>query len=420
MELLRFFTAGNVDDGKSTLIGRLLFDSGSISTDIIETLTKQSKVAGEHTSIDLALLTDGLRAEREQGITIDVAYKYFSTPRRKFIIADTPGHIQYTRNMFTGASTADLAIILIDARNGVTEQTRRHTLISSTLQIPHVLICVNKMDLVNYSRERYEEIKQDFLNAMDGLMLNKVSFIPTSALAGDNVVSRSEKMDWFDGEPLLSFLENVEINAVKSDDKTRFQVQYVIRPQTKELHDYRGYAGTLWSGNLTVGDEVRILPGEAKSRILKIEHNLNEVNTVQEGQPIVIQLEDDIDVSRGMWIVPATDRPFVSDLVRCTLCWMDIAAFQPGGVRLLLQQGSARTKAIIKEIVHKIDIETFEKLPSDGQLKLNELATVSLRTADPLIFDSYRENRFSGAFILINEYTNQTVAAGVLEQESSL
>lgn len=417
MELLRFFTAGNVDDGKSTLIGRLLFDSGSISTDIIYTLTKQSKAAGEHAAIDLALLTDGLRAEREQGITIDVAYKYFSTPKRKFIIADTPGHIQYTRNMFTGASTADLAIILIDARNGVTEQTKRHTIIAATLEIPHIVVCINKMDLVNYSRSRYEEIRQEFLEVTNGLSLSRVSFIPVSALAGDNVVSTSENMPWFEGESLLSFLENVEINPVRSGDEARFQVQYVIRPQTPELHDYRGYAGTVWSGRMNVGDEVEVLPGGMKSRILKIEHNLKEVVSVREGQPVVLHLEDDIDVSRGMWIVPITERPEVSDFVQGTICWMDNNVFQSGGAKLILQQGAVRTKAAIKEVLFKIDIETFEKLPSDTLLKLNELAAVSIRTAEPLVFDAYKENRFSGAFILINEYTNQTVAAGVLEKK---
>lgn len=415
MELLRFFTAGNVDDGKSTLIGRLLFDSGSISTDIIESLTKQSKATGENTTIDLALLTDGLRAEREQGITIDVAYKYFSTPKRKFIIADTPGHTQYTRNMFTGASTADLAIILVDARNGVTEQTRRHTIISATLGIPHILVCINKMDLVNYSQERYEEIKQDFLSATQNLSLNTVSFIPTSALTGENVVTNSYAMTWYEGETLLSFLENVKIETAKSNDKARFQVQYVIRPQTTELHDYRGYAGTLLSGTLRVGDEIQVLPSGLTTRISKLEHNLKEVQTANAGTPIVIHLEDDIDISRGMWIVPATDFPNLSNTAQGTICWMDSQGFQQGSIKLLLQQGSLLTKAAIKEITYKVNIENFEKLQSEDTLKLNELASVSIRTAEPLVFDAYRENRSSGAFILINEYTNQTVAAGTFE-----
>lgn len=417
MELLRFFTAGNVDDGKSTLIGRLLLDSGSISTDIIETLTRQSKTAGENTTIDLALLTDGLRAEREQGITIDVAYKYFSTPNRKFIIADTPGHAQYTRNMFTGASTADLAIILIDARNGVTEQTKRHTIISSVLGIPHILVCINKMDLVAYSQERYEEIKADFEKTTKSLNLNKVSFIPASALSGENVVTASDKLSWHQGPSLLEFLETVPVEAVKMNDAARFQVQYVIRPQTTELHDYRGYAGTLWSGELAAGDEVKVLPGDFVTRIAKIEHNLQEVPTAKAGQPVVLQLEDDIDISRGAWIAPLAKMPFVSNQVKATLCWMDNQAFRTGTVKLVLQQGSARIKAAIKEIDYKIDIESFYKLPSDEELRLNELASVKIRLASPLIYDGYDQNRYSGSFILINEYTNQTVAAGVLNNE---
>lgn len=417
MELLRFFTAGNVDDGKSTLIGRLLLDSGSISTDIIETLTRQSKTAGENTTIDLALLTDGLRAEREQGITIDVAYKYFSTPNRKFIIADTPGHAQYTRNMFTGASTADLAIILIDARNGVTEQTKRHTIISSVLGIPHILVCINKMDLVAYSQERYEEIKADFEKTTKSLNLNKVSFIPASALSGENVVTASDKLSWHQGPSLLEFLETIPVEAVKMNNAARFQVQYVIRPQTTELHDYRGYAGTLWSGELAAGDEVKVLPGDFVTRITKIEHNLQEVPTAKAGQPVVLQLEDDIDISRGAWIAPLAKTPFVSNQVKATLCWMDNQAFRTGIVKLVLQQGSARIKAAIKEIDYKIDIESFDKLPSDEELRLNELASVKIRLASPLIYDGYDQNRYSGSFILINEYTNQTVAAGVLNNE---
>lgn len=415
MELLRFFTAGNVDDGKSTLIGRLLLDSGSISTDIIETVTRQSKATGEYATIDLALLTDGLRAEREQGITIDVAYKYFSTDRRKFIIADTPGHAQYTRNMFTGASTADLAIILVDARNGITEQTRRHTIISAVLGIPHILVCINKMDLVNYSEARYEAIKRDFSAVTAALSLNQVSFIPTSALSGENVVHPSTHMHWYTGQSLLSFLEQIPVQPIQSHDKARFQVQYVIRPQTTELHDYRGYAGTLWSGKLQVGDNVQVLPGGFSTRIQAIEHNLKTIESADAGQPVVIQLEDDIDISRGAWIAPVSELPVMSDFVQGTICWMDNKPFQTGGMKLLLQQGSFSTKAFIKEITYKIDIETFEKRPSDDELKLNELASVLIRTAEPVVFDNYKENRTTGAFILINEYTNQTVAAGVLE-----
>lgn len=415
MELLRFFTAGNVDDGKSTLIGRLLLDSGSISTDIIETVTRQSKATGENTTIDLALLTDGLRAEREQGITIDVAYKYFSTGKRKFIIADTPGHAQYTRNMFTGASTADLAIILVDARNGITEQTRRHTIISAVLGIPQILVCINKMDLVNYNEARYEAIKKEFEAVTAALDLNQVAFIPTAALSGENVVTPSGHMPWYTGVPLLSFLENTTIQPVQAHDKARFQVQYVIRPQTTDLHDYRGYAGTLWSGKLQVGDEVEVLPGGFSTRIQAIDYNLESTTFAEAGQPVVIRLEDDIDISRGAWIVPVSTPPSMSDFVQGTICWMDNKPFQTGTMKLILQQGSSSTKAFIKEILYKVDIETFDKRPSDDELKLNELASVLIRTAEPLVFDNYKENRNTGAFILINEYTNQTVAAGVLE-----
>src|SRR6218665_1205159 len=299
MDLLRFFTAGNVDDGKSTLIGRLLYDSNSISTDIIETLTRQSKSTGVNTDIDLALLTDGLRAEREQGITIDVAYKYFSTEKRKFIIADTPGHAQYTRNMFTGASTADLAIILVDARNGITDHTKRHSIISATLGIPEVLVCINKMDLVEYSEDRYFEIANEYATFAKLIGLNSFTFIPTSALVGDNVVSRSENIPWYQGPALLEFLETIQIQQKKNSEQGRFQVQYVIRPQTTELHDYRGYAGTVLSGAFEVGQEVTVLPSGATSKISRIEYNLKDVQAASENQPIVLHLEDDLDINRG-------------------------------------------------------------------------------------------------------------------------
>lgn len=414
MDLLRFFTAGNVDDGKSTLIGRLLYDSGSISTDIIETLTKQSKAVGEYASIDLALLTDGLRAEREQGITIDVAYKYFSTEKRKFIIADTPGHAQYTRNMFTGASTADLAIILIDARNGVTEQTKRHTIISAVLGIPHILVCINKMNLVDYSEARFQEIKADYLDFTRNLDLQDLVFIPTSALAGDNVVRSSENMSWYDGLPLLPYLEEVNVHAFSSNDQARFQVQYVIRPQTTELHDYRGYAGTLWSGELKKGDLIRVFPGGHTTTISAIEKGMETVEQAQANDPVIIHLSDDVDISRGMWFTREEEQPVLSNIFQATICWMDNQAFQPG-MKLVLQQGSLLTKAAIKEIRHKIEIDTFRKLPAEHQLQLNELASVVIRTAEPLAYDAYKDNRFSGAFILINEFTNQTVASGVIE-----
>lgn len=327
MDLLRFFTAGNVDDGKSTLIGRLLFDSKSISTDIIETLTKQSKTKGIDTDIDLALLTDGLRAEREQGITIDVAYKYFTTPKRKFIIADTPGHIQYTRNMFTGASNANLAIILIDARNGITEQTKRHTILSAILGIPHLVVCINKMDLVNFSEEVYNNILLDFNAFAKPLQLKDISFIPVSALAGDNVVSKSDKMNWYAGKPLLEFLETVEVKENEQNNAARFQVQYVIRPQTTELHDYRGYAGKVFSGSYSVGDKVIVLPANIETEISKIEKHQQEVETAFENEPVVIHLKDDVDISRGSSIVKVNELPKLDKEVEATLCWMDNAPF---------------------------------------------------------------------------------------------
>lgn len=413
MDLLRFFTAGNVDDGKSTLIGRLLYDSNSISTDIIETLTRQSKSTGTNTSIDLALLTDGLRAEREQGITIDVAYKYFTTAKRKFIIADTPGHAQYTRNMFTGASTADLAIILVDARNGITEQTKRHSIISATLGIPEVLVCINKMDLLNYSEAQYSQILEEYTEFAKLVGLNHVSFIPTSALVGDNVVSRSEHMDWYDGPALLEYLETVQVQRNSSKNDARFQVQYVIRPQTDELHDYRGYAGSVLGGTFHVGDEITVLPSGLTSRISKIEYNLKEVPSAEKNQPVVIHLSNDIDISRGDTIVLSDQLPTTDKSVEATICWMDNIALQHGQ-KLLLQQNSFRTKAIIRDITSKIDIHSYQQLESDGSLKLNELAKVHIRTAEAVSFDSFKENERTGAFILINENTNHTVAAGVI------
>ena len=414
MELLRFFTAGNVDDGKSTLIGRLLFDSNSISTDIIETLTKQSKKVGGDTKIDLALLTDGLRAEREQGITIDVAYKYFTTDKRKFIIADTPGHIQYTRNMFTGASNAALAIILVDARNGITDQTKRHSIISAILGIPHVLVCINKMDLVDYSEEKYKQIETDYITFAKQLKLKEVSFIPASALAGDNVVTKSSKMAWYKGKPLLEFLETTEIAEQKKTEASRFQVQYVIRPQTDELHDYRGFAGRVVSGVYKKGERVVVLPSGIETTIDKIEVHQKEVDIAETNTPVVLHLKDDVDVSRGNSIVPASHLPKTTKEIIATICWMDSAAFIPGQ-KILLQQNSFRSKVVIKEIISKIDIHSFTELKSDGSMKLNDICKVLIKTAEPISYDSYAENRGSGAFILINENTNNTIAAGTID-----
>ena len=414
MDLLRFFTAGNVDDGKSTLMGRLLYDSNSISTDIIETLTRQSKIIGTNTNINLALLTDGLRAEREQGITIDVAYKYFSTDKRKFIIADTPGHIQYTRNMFTGASNANIAIILIDARNGITDQTKRHTIISSILEIPHLLICINKMDLVNYSEEKYNQIEKDYLDFAKQLNFPDITFIPTSALVGDNVVIKSDKMSWFKGKPLLEFLETIQISETNKSNLSRFQVQYIIRPQTLGLHDYRGFAGRIVSGTYKKGQQVIVLPSGIETTIEKIEANQKEVEIAESNTPVVLHLKDDVDISRGDSIVSIEYLPKIEKEISASICWMDNAAYIPGQ-KIILQQNSFRTKAIIKEIITKIDIHSFTQLESDDSIKLNDICKVIIKTAEPIIFDSYSDNRNLGAFILINENTNNTIAAGTID-----
>ena len=414
MEILRFFTAGNVDDGKSTLIGRLLYDSKSVSTDILETLTRQSKTTGENAEIDLALLTDGLRAEREQGITIDVAYKYFSTEKRKFIIADTPGHVQYTRNMFTGSSNSDLAIILVDARNGITEQTRRHSIISSIVGLPHILVCINKMDLVDYKEEVFKNIVSEYQKFAQQLGLPKVSFLPASAFTGENVVTKTGKMDWYQGPTLFEFLETVEIESAKNSNEPRFQVQYVVRPQTEELHDYRGYAGSVLSGSFKKGDKVHIYPVDLSSTISKIEKFETEVEEAYAGEPVIIHLEDEIDISRGSTIVPIQNQIQAENSFEAVVCWMDNKSFQPGQ-KLLLQQNSFRTKAVIKQVDNKINIYNYQSEESDGTLHLNDFCKVTIKTAEPLAFDTYKQNRKTGSFVLINENTNNTVAAGVIE-----
>lgn len=414
MELLRFFTAGNVDDGKSTLIGRLLYDGKSISTDILDTLTRQSKTTGVNSEIDLALLTDGLRAEREQGITIDVAYKFFGTNKRKFIIADTPGHIQYTRNMFTGASNANLAIILVDARNGITDQTKRHSVICAILKTPHVLVCINKMDLVNYSEEVFKKIESDYLNFAKPLGIKDISFIPTSALVGDNVVGKSVNLVWYKGTPLLEFLETIKIAELKKSDASRFQVQYVIRPQTDELHDFRGFAGNVLSGSYKKGQRVMVLPAMIETIIDKIEANQHEVEVAEINTPVVLHLKDNIDISRGNSIVPVEHMPKTEKEFTATICWMDNASYIPGQ-KILLQQNSFLTKAVVKEVISKIDIHSFSELESDGTIILNDICKVLIKTAEPISFDSYVDNRNSGSFILINENTNNTVAAGTID-----
>jgi sulfate adenylyltransferase subunit 1 len=412
MELLKLFTAGNVDDGKSTLIGRLLYDSGSVSTDILETLTRQSKVNGVGASIDLALLTDGLRAEREQGITIDVAYKFFSTDKRKFIIADTPGHIQYTRNMFTGSSNSDLAIILIDARNGITEQTKRHTILSSIIGMPHIVVCINKMDLVGYSQSTFDKIRGEYEKFASTLKLEDIFFLPISALSGDNVVKNSTNMSWFNGEPLLSYLENVEIQSRKLSQKSRFQVQYVLRPQTADLPDYRGYCGTVLGGEFSVGDTVMVYPAGAETTITGLESKLQNVQKVTYSEPITVHLKDDIDISRGNWIVRKNDEIKVEKELSAFLLWMDNRPFD-GTQKLLLRQGSFQCRAKVSSIEYILNINDYSRHNPGETLALNELAEIKLKTNEFVYYDLYDENHNSGSFILINENSNGTVAAGI-------
>ena len=413
MDILRFITAGSVDDGKSTLIGRLLFDSESVSSDILDAIERQTKNMGEG-ELDLSLLTDGLRAEREQGITIDVAYKYFTTPRRKFIIADTPGHVQYTRNMVTGASNADLAIILIDARQGVAEQTRRHSIITSLLGIPHLVVCINKMDLMEYSEEVYNKIVGDYRTFAQNLTIKDLAFIPVSALQGDNIVHDSKNMSWYKGQNLLSYLEEVEVTQSRNLTDPYFQVQHVIRPQTEELHDYRGYAGRINSGVYRKGDKIIVLPSRIESEISAIEASLAEVEEAFAPMSVVIHLKDDIDISRGDTIALRDNQPIVSQDVEAILCWMGTHSLHTGA-KLLLRHNSAVVKCVVKEVISKINIQTLEQEEHTGPVALNDLVKVRIRTAHPLAFDSYKKNRGAGAFILVNENSGETLAAGMIE-----
>jgi sulfate adenylyltransferase subunit 1 len=412
MDLLRFITAGSVDDGKSTLIGRLLYDSKSILADQLETLKKQSKT-NEHADIDLALLTDGLRAEREQGITIDVAYKYFSTPVRKFIIADAPGHIQYTRNMITGASNSDCIIILIDARNGVIEQTRRHSIIASLLKIPHVIVAINKMDMVGYDKNVFTKIVSQYQDVARELQLEDVYYIPISALKGDNIITKSLNLPWFDGNSLLTHLENIEV--IKSKNSvSRFSVQYVIRPQAEELHDYRGYAGKISSGTYSKGDEVRVFPSGISSSIKQIEVNQKEVQTAYAGQSVTIHLQDDIDISRGDVIVRSNELPKIQNEFEVLMCWMDSNELNAGN-RYILQHGSRRVKALVRDIQYKLDVNTLSKESYPGAVKLNDVVKATIKTAEPLAFDSYLELPVNGSAILIDQTSNMTVGACLIQ-----
>jgi sulfate adenylyltransferase subunit 1 len=413
MDLLRFITAGSVDDGKSTLIGRLLYDSKSILVDQLAALEQQSKnrAPGE---IDLALLTDGLRAEREQGITIDVAYKYFSTPKRKFIIADAPGHIQYTRNMVTGASNANLIIILVDARNGVVEQTRRHSIIASLLNIPHVVVAINKMDLVDYSQDRYNNIVIDYAEVARTLGLKEVSYLPISALKGDNIVERSAALPWYEGPSLLELLENTPLDIDTDLERGRLSVQYVIRPQTEELHDYRGYAGKITSGIYRKGDTVSVLPAGLTTRIRSVEVGGREVEEAFAPQSVVLQLEDDIDISRGDLLVTGTGTPRVEQEFQALLCWMDSKALIPGN-KYIVQLGSRRVRGAIRDIEYKLDVNTLEKQPSPGQAGLNDIVKATIRTATPLPYDAYNDLPAGGGAILIDETSFVTVGALMLQ-----
>jgi len=412
MDILRFITAGSVDDGKSTLIGRLLYDSKSILQDQLEVLEKHSKNKNED-GVDLALLTDGLRAEREQGITIDVAYRYFSTAKRKFIIADAPGHVQYTRNMITGASNSDLMVILIDARKGVIEQTRRHSIIASLLQLKKVAVAINKMDMVDYAEDIFENIKSEYAKIAENLGLNEVSYFPISALKGDNIVSKSSKTDWYKGNSLLEYLEEVTLNEEKNNG-SRFQVQYVIRPQTEELHDYRGYAGQILSGKFTIGDKIHILPADLTTEITKIEINGVEKEEAFEGQPAVIHLAHDLDISRGDIFVTEEHVPAVEKDLEILLCWLDQKPLQPGN-KYLLQQNSRLVKAVVKEVDYKINVNTLIREQADGEIKLNEIVKVTLRTAQPLVYDSFIQNKTTGSAILVDETSNSTVAACIIQ-----
>lgn len=411
MELMRFTTAGSVDDGKSTLIGRLLYDSKAIFEDQLEAIEKASINRGEH--LNLSLLTDGLRAEREQGITIDVAYRYFATPKRKFIIADTPGHVQYTRNMVTGASTANAAITLIDARNGVMEQTIRHAYIASLLQIPHLIICINKMDLVGYSEEVFEKIRHDFENISGKLDIKDIRFVPISALKGDNVVDRSNNMSWYDGPTLMYLLENIHISSDRNFTDPRFPVQYVIRPQSDDFHDYRGYTGRVSGGIFKQGDTVTVLPSGLTSKIKSVDTMKKSMECAFPPQSVTLTLEDDIDISRGDMIVKENNLPQVQQDITMMICWLNEKPMRIGG-KYNLKHTSKDAKCIVKEVNFKVDINNLEKNYDDKNIGLNEIAQITIRSTHPLCFDSYRKNRNTGSLILIDEGTNETVCAGMI------
>ena len=411
MDLLRFATAGSVDDGKSTLIGRLLYDTKQIFEDQLEAVERTSRLMGDEYT-NLALLTDGLRAEREQGITIDVAYRYFATPKRKFIIADTPGHIQYTRNMVTGASTADLAIVLVDARKGILEQSRRHAFLVSLLRVPHLVVAVNKMDLVEHAQDVYEEIRAEFTAFATKLEVPDLTVIPISALHGDNIVTRSEAMPWYEGPSLLHHLENIHVASDRNLVDTRFPVQYVLRPQSSRYPDYRGYAGTVAGGVLKTGDEVLVLPSGLQTRIAGID---TEGGSVEEAYPpmsVTVRLEDDLDVSRGDMICRPNNAPAPTQDVDAMVCWMSEQPVAPGQM-LAVKHTTRTTRGLVKELQYRLDVNTLHRDEEATRLGLNDIGRIRLRTTTPLFLDSYRRNRATGGFILIDESTNRTVAAGM-------
>ncbi len=411
-QLLRFTTAGSVDDGKSTLIGRLLYDSKSIFEDQISSVEKTSKRKGLE-NIDLALFTDGLKDEREQGITIDVAYRYFTTPKRKFIIADTPGHIQYTRNMVTGASTANVAIVLIDARKGVIEQTKRHSFIASLLQISHIIVCVNKMDLVDFKEEVFNDIVGQYEEMSSKMMIKDVRYIPISALEGDNVVHRSERTPWYQNAPLLHTLETIHITSDNNMVDARFPVQTVLRPQDEQNRDYRGYAGTIAGGIFRVGDDVKVLPSGFFSKVKSINAYENFIDEAFEGMSIAITLEDDIDISRGDMLVKPNNLPEITQDLSAMICWFNEETARPRA-KYIIKHTSNDQKAMIKEMEYKINIDTLKRDLDDKDIKMNDICKVKIRTTAPIMMDDYARNRKTGGFILIDEGTNETVAAGML------
>lgn len=412
MDLLRFATAGSVDDGKSTLIGRMLYDSKSIFSDQLESIERTSRDRGDEYT-DLALLTDGLRAEREQGITIDVAYRYFATPKRKFIIADTPGHIQYTRNMVTGASTADVAIVLVDARKGLVEQSRRHAFLVSLLRVPHLVLAINKMDLVDWSEEVYEAIHAEFVEFAAKLDITDLAVIPVSALKGDNVVTRSKNMPWYEGPSLMHHLENIHIASDRNLVDVRFPVQYVIRPHQNRNHDYRGYAGQVAGGVMRPGDDVLVLPSGLPSRIASIETADGPLAEAYAPMSVVVRLEDDVDISRGDMICRANNQPTVSQDIDAMVCWMSDKPLRAGH-KLAIKHTTRSARALVKELHYELNINTLHRNSGVDDLKLNEIGRVRLRTTSPLLADEYRRNRQTGGFVLIDEFSNSTVGAGMI------